>query len=359
MEGKGSTSSDIPINNGSHNSSTAGMAGSDHKPIRTEALAQTPKLGKRRATRPLTLDFAKVPGAPKKDRRAVSRIIGAKPEEPEHTVQCLSYAARKEVNVLKIRSDERGVTISTANKWIHLSKTEFQNLKNVVDEVDTQLQRDVEDSWHLAENVIVKTRRLNNKINVDIRRYVTVITVEDNSQSFKPTRCGVFLSVPQWNEIKKTFNNHTCADTLKESHLGRLTLHVLGLYIATFNQGYEELTCEGCEHEWPSQLDHVCCMQEDFHDLAKKKWQEYLDFVKSNANIHYFTHRLADACMGMGVEITRTPRYLLNKCLEDWSEELETEFKTAREIVTGKKQDGSDDTVVASGGCDDVEESQK
>ena len=29
----------------------------------------------------------------------------------------------------------------------------------------------------------------------------------------------------------------------------------------------DEMVCDGCVNEWPSQTDHVCCMQDDILKL--------------------------------------------------------------------------------------------
>jgi arginyl-tRNA synthetase len=62
------------------------------------------------------------------------------------------------------------------------------------------------------------------------------------------------MKLPYWNQLKKLMNEHSSADTMKDTHLGRVTIAVLGQFVAHNLESYEELECEGCVNSWPSQL---------------------------------------------------------------------------------------------------------
>ena len=188
-------------------------------------------------------------------------------------------------------------------------------MKNLVNDIDSFVTNKEDKSWHLGENIHVGTRFFNNKQHVDIRKFMNI----ENSSHPVPTKCGVFLQIPLWEEVKEQLPNHSCKDTLLDSPLGKTTVEVLAVYLTPICQPYQELECDGCENDWPAQKDHVCLMEDDFNERKLQKLRDYLDYLHKQCDIHTFTLRLAERCANDKIEITRTPRYLLQKVVFDWS----------------------------------------
>ena len=301
-----------------------------------EVIVETPKITRtrlNRANRPRRLDLL---NAPKKVRRTTT------PVNSEPPIICQNIAPEMK-NELKIRSDERGATIAYGDKWIYLSKEGFLNLKNIVNKIDDALQNSKENRWQLEKKIFASTKFWNNKMNVDIRVLVPIIDVDNGTETVKPTKCGVFLTLPMWNELKQNFHFHKCSDVLKSTQLGRLVITVLGEYLARIADPYIEQMCDGCVNNWPSQTDHVCCMDEDFHQNKRKNLSEHLKYLKSKCDIHYLTLRMAEAGISNGVELDRTPRYLMNKAIGDWSDELLAEIKRVQEKLIVHDSEGDED----------------
>lgn len=308
------------------------------QPSSSTDVVETPKNPRtrlNRPNRPKRLDFT---NAPKKVKRLATQTSA------EPTITCQNSAPEMK-NDLKIRSDERGATISYGDKWIYLSKEGFLNLKNMVNKIDDALQNGESKSWPLEKKIFVSTKFWNHKMNVDIRVLVPVIDVDKETETLRPTKCGVFMTTPLWNELKENFRFHKCSDVLKTTQLGRLAITVIGEYLARTADPYLEQVCDGCVNNWSSQTDHVCCMDENFHDNKRKNLNVHLNYLKSKCDIHYITLRMAEAGMTSGIEIDRTPRYLMNKAIGDWSEELLAEIKRIQEklIVHDSNAEDSDD----------------
>ena len=288
------------------------------------AIGETPKLRKR----PSSLDLELL-NAPKKKKTLT-----------EDSIRCLNYTGANN-DTIKIRSDERGATISCGEKkWIRMSKEGFKNLKNLILQIDEAMIYSRERRWLLEEKIYVSTRFFNNKMNVDIRIHVPVISVEDDIESStRPTKCGVFLSIGQWRELRKNLRKHTCEDSLKSSALGGMTVECLAFYIfKDLGMTFDEMLCDGCVNEWPSQTDHACCMQDDFLKLKHDGRKDYLKKVQKRVDISKFAFALAQKGMNRGVELTRTPRYLLNRAVDDWSEDLLNELKLVQDNHKGLKE---------------------
>ena len=305
-----------------------------------EALAETPQR-KRKCLRQMRLDFSKLESAPKKpreDRILRNECVGD--EQPQGVKQRLTYDQSTEP-LPRLKSDERGATITIGSKWIQLSKHGFLALKNVRDLIDTNIQNQVGDMIRLQDEIYVNTAFFANTWGVDIRKYVP------NPQgSPKPTRFGLRLSIPLWNKLKVMMDEHSCEDSLKDTFLGRVAIRVLGQFMAYNLQKYEEIQCEGCVQSWPSQRDHECCMNTDFIPNREQNRTEYLKNVKNEINIHWFTLELVSRCVQQQIEVTRAPRYLLYKAIDEWSDEL---LKEADKWRTELMEDvGDDDEGVVS-----------
>jgi hypothetical protein len=131
--------------------------------------------------------------------------------------------------------------------------------------------------------------------------------------------------------LKSMMKEYSCEDKLKESFLGRITIRVVGQYVAYNFEKYEEMKCEGCEEGWPSQRDHLCCMDENIISDREQKKCEYLKNIRDGIYIHWFTMQLASRCETEKVELSRVPRYLLYKTVEHWSAEILEEANKWRE----------------------------
>ena len=283
----------------------------------TEASAKTPQL-KRRCLRQTRLDFSKLTDAPKKpkeeDRGLRNECMGD--DQPQGVKQRLTYDQSAEP-VPRLKSDERGATITIGSKWIQLSRNGFVALKNVRSLIDADIENKVSDTIRLQDEIYVNTAFFANTWAVDIRKHVP------NPQGDpRPTRFGVRLTIPMWNKLKGMMDEHSCEDTLKDSFLGRVTITVLGQFMAYNLQKYEEIQCEGCVHDWPSQRDHECLMNNDFIPTREQNRTEYLKSVKNEVDIHWFTMQLVSRCVHQQIELTRVPRYLLYKAIDEWSDEL-------------------------------------
>lgn len=226
---------------------------------------------------------------------------------------------------LTIKSDERGLSISFGtDKWIRLSKGCFEKLQGVTSDIDACIKNHQENSWMINEedNVYVSTKFFRNKMNVDIRKRLLL-----KGGNEVPTRCGVFLDIPAWNELKQNFGKHLCEDALKNTALGKMVLNVLAEYVVRLGEPFEEVTCQGCIHDWPSQKDHECLMNEDFQRQKETNFQKAFEKGKSMVDIHHFTLLLAQRGVTCSVEITRSPRYLMTRALNEWSDTLQDYVK--------------------------------
>jgi hypothetical protein len=277
----------------------------------SDVVTETPKL-KRKGGRPIHLDLA--PKKPREDCRGLRDETTGDAVCPQRR---LTYDDESVDSVLKVKSDERGATMTVGLKWIQLTKEGFLALKNVISLIDSNLENDVSDQIRIQDGIYACTSFFRNTWSVDIRKHVI-----DSSGRRVPTRYGVYMKVSQWNRLKTLMARHSCTDTLKDSFLGRAAITVIGQYIAYNFMEYDELKCQGCVEDWLSQRDHVCCMDENFVSSREQKRREYLQNVKNRIDIHWFTARLVARCENQNIELTRIPRYLLYKTVDNWSDEL-------------------------------------
>jgi hypothetical protein len=98
----------------------------------TQVIPETPqrKTEKRKAVRPVQLDFSNLTEAPKNTRFAAENGEESTSDLPQCPPQRLSYDKSSEP-ILKLRSVERGATITLGSKWIQLSKEGCFALKNI------------------------------------------------------------------------------------------------------------------------------------------------------------------------------------------------------------------------------------
>jgi hypothetical protein len=109
----------------------------------TEVIPETQKnTEKRKAVRPAKHDFSNLTAAPKKTRFSAKHGEESTSDLPLcPPQQRLSYDKSSEP-ILKLRSDERGETITLGSKWIQLSKEGFFALKNIANTVDEKLSNE-------------------------------------------------------------------------------------------------------------------------------------------------------------------------------------------------------------------------
>lgn len=238
---------------------------------------------------------------------------------------------------LTVKSDERGLSISFGvDKWIRLSKSSFEKLQGLAPDIDACIKNHQENSWIINEedNVYVSTKFFRNKMNVDIRKR---LVLEGGDEV--PTKCGVFLDIPAWNELKQNFGKHSCEDALKTTALGKMVLNVLAEYIVRLGEPFEEVTCQGCINDWPSQKDHECLMNQDFQRQKETNFQTAFEKGKSMVDIYHFTLLLAQRGVTCSVEITRSPRYLLTRAMNEWGETLQEYVK---DILSQQQEEQSE-----------------
>jgi hypothetical protein len=92
----------------------------EKKKMATQGIPETPQreTKKRKAVRPVQLDFSNLTATPKKTRvSADNGVESTSSDLPQCPLQRLSYDKSSEP-ILKLRSDERGTTITFGSKWI-------------------------------------------------------------------------------------------------------------------------------------------------------------------------------------------------------------------------------------------------
>ena len=299
---------------------------------------ETPRSGKRKALRQTVLNFSKLGDAPKKPREERPLRDECVEDEQQDIQRRLTFD--ESAPLPRLRSDERGATITIGSKWIQLSKHGFLALKNVRVLIDANIENKVCDLIRLQDDIYVHVAFFANSWGVDIRKHVI-----DAEGKPKPTRFGVRLAIPLWFKLKGMMDDHSCEDTLKDGFLGRIAITVLGQFIAYNLQPYEEMQCEGCVQSWPSQRDHECCMNIDFIPSKEHNRTEYLKNVKNEIDIHWFTMQLVSRCAHQQIELTRVPRYLMYKAVDEWSDEL---LKEAAKWRAELMEDAGEDEGVVS-----------
>lgn len=79
---------------------------------------------------------------------------------------------------------------------------------------------------------------------------------------------------------------------------------------------YQDFECEGCEKNWPSQRDHVCCILSEY-----EIFNQHYDDIKNRVDFELF-HQLHGwlaeiACIPISLEITQSINQLINMSSEN------------------------------------------
>jgi hypothetical protein len=77
-------------------------------------------------------------------------------DQPE-IVQHHQPIARSDECVIRVKSDERGATLTLGSKWIQLTKDGFLSLKHVVNIVDSNIDKGVQDKIRIQDGIYACT----------------------------------------------------------------------------------------------------------------------------------------------------------------------------------------------------------
>ncbi|KXJ06558.1 hypothetical protein AC249_AIPGENE5745 [Exaiptasia diaphana] len=140
--------------------------------------------------------------------------------------------------------------------------------------------------------VFASVSQFNGDLKIHIRKYFRQDVADGETALLIPTKCGVALNVEEFAQLQSLIprlqdiverNSEVSEDGAKRELIkkyGILTVIstdeietakqakvrlVLTLVYGNLriHEVFDNLKCEGCENHWPSQRDHVCCMQSE------------------------------------------------------------------------------------------------